>query len=541
MNTLLYFDFYAPKPSLFIKKQDSFKTILGLILSIITILALISIFVFIFFCFINDTGLSVLYEKASKSINMIDLNLSKNIFFYHLNNKSGQIVDKRLIRTYPYLTISTSSETKYELLKETNCDINKLIQSNKEYKNLLDFDISQFNCITFQNNSDAVMQRRHSPFKNSYINLFVAKCQNDSGLNITDCFPENEINEFIENNTLYINLFLESSAINHHNYSYPLTKKYYQNSMRIPKDFIFSYSFFWRKIEYYTRNSILLFNYLFQSSSFILDHTIKDKNIYSTKTNFYVDKTIGKIQFLITVEYVDSYIRKYKTLIESLTILMSGFNIITNFCYILNHLCTKSYIYCTIFEPIVYDSKMKTLRENLDKKSSFKNINSINNSSLSPSPSSSKIQLVQNQNINYNNQILKLNNKTYPLQKKKSIPINSEINVDPIKTFKIQKEEFKNILTDIETKKISDKVNFYDNFLFFLGKLFHSNNKKQMYLRRLEKLLREELSLDHLYQQFKKIKLLVYSLNEIKKPQSDKWNVLPKNQFSINVSSINAI
>ena len=62
-----------------------------------------------------------------------------------------------------------------------------------------------------------------------------------------------------------------------------------------------------------------------------------------------------------------------------------------------------------------------------------------------------------------------------------------------------------------------------------------------MYLRRLEKLLREELSLDHLYQQFKKIKLLVYSLNEIKKPQSDKWNVLPKNQFSINVSSINAI
>jgi len=312
---------------------------------------------------------------------MIELNLSKNIFFYHLNNKSGQIVDKRLIRTYPYLTISTSSETKYELLKETNCDINKLIQSNKEYKNLLDFDISQFNCITFQNNSDAVMQRRHSPFKNSYINLFVAKCQNDSGLNITDCFPENEINEFIENNTLYINLFLESSAINHHNYSYPLTKKYYQNSMSIPKDFIFSYSFFWRRIEYYTRNPILLFNYLFQSSSFILDHTIKDKDIYSTKTNFYVDKTIGIIQFLITVEYVDSYIRKYKTLIESLTILMSVFNIITNFCYILNHLCTKSYIYCTIFEPIVYDSKMKTLRENLDKKSSFKNINSINNSS----------------------------------------------------------------------------------------------------------------------------------------------------------------
>ena len=50
--------------------------------------------------------------------------------------------------------------------------------------------------------------------------------------------------------------------------------------MSISKDFIFSYSFFWRKIEYYTKNSLILFNYLFQKTTFILDPTIKDKDIF---------------------------------------------------------------------------------------------------------------------------------------------------------------------------------------------------------------------------------------------------------------------
>ena len=110
-----------------------------------------------------------------------------------------------------------------------------------------------------------------------------------------NCASEDEINKYIENNSIYVSLFLESASVDHYNYTYPITKKYYQNS----KDFIFSYTFFWRKIEYYTRNTFILFNYLFQKSTFILDATIKNKDIYSKNTNFYVDKTIGRIQFYL--------------------------------------------------------------------------------------------------------------------------------------------------------------------------------------------------------------------------------------------------
>ena len=131
------------------------------------------ILIYIVICFIHDTGLTVLYDKTSKGLNNLDLDLSTNIFFYSLNDKSGNLIDKRIIRSYPYLTVSTSDGTKYTLLKEVSCDINKLIQANSEYKDLLNFDISNYHCLTFQNGNDVILQRRSSPFKNSYINLLL--------------------------------------------------------------------------------------------------------------------------------------------------------------------------------------------------------------------------------------------------------------------------------------------------------------------------------------------------------------------------------
>lgn len=526
MDTLLYFDFYALKPTLFIKKQDFMRTYLGSFLSLITIIFIFIIFIFIIFCFINDTGLIVLYDKNYKNLNNIDLNLSKNIFFYRINSKNGESVDKRLLRTYPYLTIDTSTGTQYELLKEIKCDLDKLVKTNQQYKTLLNFDISGFNCVTFQNNSDAILLRSNSPFKNSYINLFVSKCQNNTNLNITDCFNENQINEFIENNSIYINLFLESVEIDHHNYSYPLNKKYYQNSLSISKDFIFSYTYFWRKIEYYTQNSLILFNYLFHNSSFFLDTSIQDKDIYSTNANFYVEKTIGRIQFLITVEYADSYVRKYRTLLDSFTILITGFNLITELFRKLNFLLTKSFYYCSIIEPIITNSRPKTFKKNI----SIKNPIISNHLSMTPSLSCSKAKLNKNKSLRNNNPLLILNNQTTPLKYIPSFHNNLDDIFDPMKI------DITNILTDIQTQKIREDIKFLDNIYFFFRKLFHSNNKKQMYLQRLEELLHEELSIDYLFKEFKRIKNFLNK--DYQNFQTDNWNIISKNQFSINVSSI---
>ena len=527
MDSLLYFDFYADRPTLFIKRQETYRTCPGFILSILTMISIAMILIYIVICFIHDTGLTVLYDKTSKGLNNLDLDLSTNIFFYSLNDKSGNLIDKRIIRSYPYLTVSTSEGTKYTLLKEVSCDINKLIQANSEYKDLLNFDISNYHCLTFQNGDDVVLQRRSSPFKNSYINLFVTKCHNDSDNNITDCYSEEEIDEYIEHNNIYVKFFLESLAIDHHNYSHPLTKKYYQNSMNIPKDFIFSYSFFWRKIEYYTKNSIILFSYLFQSFGFMLDASIKDKDFYSKNAIFYEDKTIGRLQFLMTVEYADSYERKYNTLIDSFTILMTWFNLITKICIILNYFFSKSYKYCSIFEPFVNNSS-SFKSATIFKESFESNIKTISPNQAAHPISCSKLQLVDNKKKISGLSLIKKNNRTEPVNQN-----NSSKNE--------KHDDIKSILGDVSNGKINSNISPFDNFLFLFAKMFNYNNKKQLYLKRLEKVILEELSLDYLFKEFKSMKFIIH--NDLRRYEFDKKNLINDNtqlRFSINnISSIN--
>jgi hypothetical protein len=254
----------------------------------------------------------------------------------------------------------------------------------------------------------------------------------------------------------------------------------------------------------------------------MLDASIKDKDFFPKTHVFYEDKTIGRLQFLITVEYAESYVRKYITLIDSLTLLMTGFNIITKLCFFINYLFTKSYIYCTIFEPIVSNSKPRLFKDSFE--------SNLKSKMQSPSPSCSKLQLVENKKKMTGLSIIKNNSKT--------IPINKTIvnNMDEQKS-----DDIKSILTDIQKKKINSNIGAIDNFLFLFAKIFNLNNKKQMYLQRLEKVLKEDLSIDYLFQEFKLMKLSLY--NNLKKNEN-----LPNYfvsdgtpfRFSINnVSSIN--
>jgi hypothetical protein len=293
--------------------------------------------------------------------------------------------------------------------------------------------------------------------------------------------------------------------------------------MSLPKDFIFSYSFFWRKIEYFTRNSLILFNYLFQSTAYMLDAAIKDKDFFPKTHTFYEEKTIGRLQFLITVEYAESYVRKYITLIDSLTLLMTGFNVITKLCYFMNYLFTKSYIYCSIFEPIISNSRPMPLKVTFE--------NNVKSKKISPSPSCSKLQLVDNKKKMSGLSIIKENSKTAPLNK--TLGYNIE---------ELRSDEIKSILSDIQNKKINSNVGVIDNFLFLFAKLFNSNNKKQLYLQRLEKILHEELSIDHLFQEFRLIKQSIYK--DLKKDDNNQSNIYGSDGAPIkyginNVSSIN--
>jgi hypothetical protein len=89
---------------------------------------------------------------------------------------------------------------------------------------------------------------------------------------------------------------------------------------------------------------------------------------------------------------------------------------------------------------------------------------------------------------------------------------NSQIKISENKN----NDEIKNILIDIQNKKINNRINFSDKFLFLFAKLFKINTKKQLYLKRVEQIIVNDLSIDYIFQELKKLqKIINNNINEV--------------------------
>ena len=200
---------------------------------------------------------------------------------------------------------------------------------------------------------------------------------------------------------------------------------------------------------------------------------------------------------------------------------MTAYNIITKLCWGLNYIISKSYLYCAIFEPIC-KNHFKNFNKKFDKKIQFKN-NKIKNI-ITPENSINNDNISQMKKETEDLSILKLKNNTFIY---KSYFSNNSFGTQ-IKINKNQNyDDIQNILIDIQNKKINNKINFIDKFWFLFSKLFKINNKKQLYLKRIEKLIIKNLSIDFLFQEFNNIKKIINKNNtndDINKVYIEKYN-----------------
>ena len=125
--------------------------------------------------------------------------------------------------------------------------------------------------------------------------------------------------------------------------------------------------------------------------------------------------------------------------------------------------------------------------------------------------------------------VIKLNNNKSLIKKNVlNNSCNSQIKISENKN----NDEIKNILIDIQNKKINNRINFSDKFLFLFAKLFKINTKKQLYLKRVEQIIVNDLSIDYIFQELKKLqKIINNNINEVN--NNDKIDVIkfynPKN------------
>ena len=108
---------------------------------------------------------------------------------------NGSLVDPNIVTVVPTLWILDDAETKVEILNQNSCEKNINYPENK-YKDLLNFDLTNFQCLSRTNGKDIYLEFIHSPYSNKYINIYVARCKNTTENN-NSCYSDEVIDEQI--------------------------------------------------------------------------------------------------------------------------------------------------------------------------------------------------------------------------------------------------------------------------------------------------------------------------------------------------------
>jgi hypothetical protein len=218
-NCIKSLDFFGDYIHLRINSQTTSKTFIGGFASILTILAYFLLFIIMSLDMFNkdkpivDLENKILPKSPNLTLDSYSLPISINLqdsLLKTYNLPNIFVLEAYLVtRVDDYLNST-------ELVLE-NCTIDNFPQiSNNSYYNL---QLYNNLCIKFHNLSiGGNMQENYL----QYIAFGLKLCINSTKSKIL-CASENEIKEFFENNTFYMNLYFQNNIINTQNYLMPET------------------------------------------------------------------------------------------------------------------------------------------------------------------------------------------------------------------------------------------------------------------------------------------------------------------------------
>ena len=198
------FDLLSIEPRLYVQGQSRFQNLFGFVVTLINFSIVLGFGLCFFISFLKGKEINLVYTKRTQSFEP-KLDLTNKIFFYQVANYDGALVDPRLILTIPTLWYINNEKSEVEILEESNCSMEKNLE--EDHKNLLNFDISNYKCISRKNKADINLSITKSPFSSTYLNLYITMCKNTTS-NGNHCYPKEVIEERLKNLNLYLNFYL---------------------------------------------------------------------------------------------------------------------------------------------------------------------------------------------------------------------------------------------------------------------------------------------------------------------------------------------
>jgi len=457
------------------KKEETYSTITGIILSITTIFFVIVISILYGKNIILKTGYSLVTNYIPlKQKTLIDFSDTPIMFGFATNGGTISYMDPSLISLsfernvhnvyldengiYQLERISIKVEMEY-------CNKSKHFINKNDFMKY--FEYNKFLCP--KPNQNLTFGGRFGDNINGYdlLEIHLNKCQNTTENN-NKCQSEEIINNFLNNS--YLLMVYLSESVDHSNYSYPLVKILRNELFTVAKEHVKRYYQYFQMASYTSDIGLIWNNNKnFYLTEFKMLHTdfVKEE-----EQKFYTSNALLEIAFTST-EQKTIYERKYVKLQEVLSDIGGFTDIIFVFFQFFSNYFSKKTMIVDVTNKIIIKEENKNIKFKIPNINNYVSVNNSLGSMRKTQNNNSEFKLIGEQksksltvnyyNKNYNYKQIKTNFKKDEKKKKKNKKKKNNIYR---KKFKIS---FYDYICPIEllTKcKKYDSLSFYTNIFY---------------------------------------------------------------------------
>ena len=377
-NFFNYIDLYGLSFPLRYKKRNSYNTLCGIILSLITIFGIIGVLIFFLIETINRKEISIIsntdniYGKSLINFSnypiLIGFLTIDGIFDIDASYFTIKL-DKN--DHYPYKNENGTLYLRREStsIKLEKCKIDIHFNDSNIKEMIEDFEYQNYLCpVPGQNLS---IGGRWSDHLHGYdiLEFHVIKCENTSEKQ--NCKTPEEMKVFFKNT--YLNIIYLSQSLDHYNVKNPIKLEFRSEIFSIVTNVVKRYYYYFLPGKYisdngYFFNNIKTFEF-FQNDRIVIDF------VDGEEQNYYSGATIAEVCFS-SIDKIITYKREYGKFQDSLGNIGSWIKIILVICQVINNYFSEKIF---LGDIINFISPIHTRRINSLKIKKSENIDNMNN------------------------------------------------------------------------------------------------------------------------------------------------------------------
>ena len=401
-------DLYGLTFPLRFKKQNSYNTLCGITLSLITIFGMtVIILIFIVKTF-QRTDLSII--NNTKHLHDKHLfNFSNNPFLVGYVNNEGRAVEI----DPSYLTITLDKNDHYPEKNEKGiidvrresipikleyCRIGIHFNDSNIKEMIKEFEYENYLCPVPGQNLSVGGRWGDSVHGYDMLEFHLTKCENNS--KTQNCKSEEEMEKFFKNS--YMSIIYLAQSLDHHNVKNPIEKKFRSEIFLIVTQLVKRYYYYFIPGEYISDDGILFSNIkyynFFEFDRVVIDFVDKEDQDY------YSGATLAEVAFSSMDKFI-TYERKYSKIQDSLGNIGGWIRIILTVCQFISDYFSEKIFLIDIINTISNVEKFNDNRTKLNFKYSFKKDNYINDNN-----SNRRINLSPQMTKNVPKENFKINN-----------------------------------------------------------------------------------------------------------------------------------